>query len=32
MNLPSYHDLTESDIDRVCAVIKSYLGRTGGLR
>jgi perosamine synthetase len=27
MNLPSYHDLTESDIDRVCGVIRKYLGK-----
>lgn len=24
MNLPSYHDMTESDIDRVCAVIHDF--------
>jgi dTDP-4-amino-4,6-dideoxygalactose transaminase len=25
MNLPSYHDITEDDIDRVCSVIRKYL-------
>lgn len=25
MNLPCYHDMTQSDIDRVCGVVKDYL-------
>jgi len=25
LNLPSYHDLTEADIDRVCGVVRKYL-------
>lgn len=25
LNLPSYHDLTESDIDRVCGVLRNHL-------
>jgi len=25
MNLPSYHDITEDDIDRVCGVIRKYV-------
>jgi perosamine synthetase len=27
MNLPSYHDLTDSDIDRVCDVIRRHVAR-----
>ncbi len=27
INLPSYHDLTEDDISRVCGVIKDYLAK-----
>ncbi len=32
INLPSYHDLTQDDITRVCGVIKNYLGRIGVLK
>ncbi|MBI3441259.1 MAG: DegT/DnrJ/EryC1/StrS family aminotransferase [Proteobacteria bacterium] len=32
INLPSYHDLTQDEITRVCQVIKGYLQKTTGTK